>query len=42
MTVADDAILLPESAGAEVFELMMRMAGIIDQAYPELMKALWA
>ncbi len=42
VTVADDAILLPESAGAEVFELMMRMAGIIDQAYPELMKALWA
>ena len=38
----DDAIIQPDTAGQEIFELMMRMAGIIDEAYPNFMKAMWA
>ena len=37
----DDAVINPDSAGEEIFELILRMAGIVDQAYPEIMKALW-
>ena len=30
------------SGGKEVFELVMRMAAIADEAYPELNRAIWA
>lgn len=41
VTAADDAVIQPESCGEEIFELIARMSGIVDDAYPALMKALW-
>ncbi|MCR5324701.1 MAG: YbjN domain-containing protein [Lachnospiraceae bacterium] len=38
----DDAVIQLDSCGEESFELMMRMVGIVQDAYPEIMKALWA
>ena len=38
----DDAKFEPETCGAEIFELVIRMLQIVDEAYPEFMKALWA
>ncbi len=38
----DDAIISPETAGEELFELMSRMLGIVDDCYPEFMKAIWS
>lgn len=38
----DDAIIQPETCGEEIFELIIRMAGIVDTAYPLFMKALWS
>ncbi|MCD8105185.1 MAG: YbjN domain-containing protein [Lachnospiraceae bacterium] len=38
----DDAVIQLDSCGAECFELMLRMSSIIDDAYPILMKAVWA
>ena len=38
----DDAIIQLDSCGEEVFRLMCNMAGIVDEAYPEFMKAMWA
>lgn len=37
-----DAIVDHETVGSECSELVRRMVGIIDQAYPEVMKALWS
>lgn len=37
-----DAIIAPETVGPEVFELVLRSANIIDEAYPDIMRALWA
>ena len=42
VSLEDDAVIQPDSCGEEIFELIMRMAGIADEAYPEFMKALWA
>lgn len=42
ITLSDDAVIQVETAGEESFELMMRLIGIADQAYPTFMKALWA
>ena len=42
ITAEDDAVVSPESAGAELFELLARMTKIVDKAYPDMMKALWA
>ena len=41
LTAQDDAILDPDSAGEEIRGLAGRMAGIIDDAYPTIMKTLW-
>ena len=41
ITLADDAVIQLETVGEEAFELMMRMIGIADNAYPTFMKALW-
>ncbi|MCD8365697.1 MAG: YbjN domain-containing protein [Clostridiales bacterium] len=38
----DDAIIDATTAGDECFELMVRMAGIVDEAYPVIMKAVYA
>lgn len=38
----DDAVIQLDSCGAEVFELCLRMANIIDDAYPIIMKACFA
>ena len=38
----DDAVIHLDSCGEECYELMMRMVGIVQEAYPEIMKALWA
>ncbi len=37
----DDAVIHLDSCGEECYELMMRMVGIVQEAYPEIMKALW-
>ena len=37
-----DAVIQLDSCAEEVFELMARMASIVDEAYPQIMKALWA
>lgn len=41
ITAADDAVIQLATVGEEVFELVARMTSIVDDAYPELMKALW-
>ena len=41
LTVADDGVVQLDTVGAEVFELVMRMASIVDEGYPEIMKAIW-
>ncbi len=38
----DDAVISPETAGEELFELMLRMLNIVDDCYPEFMKAIWS
>ena len=40
--VEDDAIIQLDTCGDEAFELIARMSNIVDEAYPDLMKALWA
>ena len=42
MTVRADAIIEPESCAEECYEIIMRMCGIVQEAYPMLMKAMWA
>ncbi len=42
VTAESDAVTQAESAGEEAFELVMRMTGIIDEAYDELMRAKFA
>ena len=42
ISAENDAVISPETAGSEVFELVMRTCSIVDEAYPELMKAMWA
>ena len=42
VTLADDAVIDASNCGPEIYELIMRMAGIADDAYPEFMKAVWA
>ena len=37
-----DGVIQLDSCAEEVFELMARMASIVDEAYPRIMKALWA
>lgn len=41
VTAQDDAIVQPDSSGEEILALIARMAGVIDEAYPKLMKILW-
>jgi glutathionylspermidine synthase len=40
--VRDDAVIQLDSCGEECYELMMRMAMVVDDAYPKFMKAIWA
>ena len=40
--VKDDAVIQLESCAEECYELMLRMCGIVDEAYPILMKAIWS
>ena len=42
ISVEDDAIVDDTTGGKEVFELVLRMAAIADEAYPELNKAIWS
>ena len=42
ITIESDLITTPEEAGAEIFEVVGRMSVIVDQAYPDIMKALWS
>ena len=42
ITARDDAIVQAESSGEEIHELIARMVGIVDDAYPTLMRFLWA
>ena len=38
VTVSGDAVVTPETAGEELFELMARYLNIIDEVYPRIMK----
>lgn len=42
ITAEMDAVITPVTAGPVCVELMLRSVNIIDDAYPELMKALWS
>ena len=42
VTVRADAILDESTCGAECLEMVRRMVGIVDEAYPVFMKARWA
>ena len=42
INLEDDAIVDDETGGKEVFDLVMRMAAIADEAYPELNRAIWS
>ncbi len=37
-----DAVIQLDSCTEEVYELMARMASIVDESYPDIMKSLWA
>lgn len=37
-----DAVIQLDSCAAEVFELMIRTTNIVDDVYPEFMKAMWS
>lgn len=37
-----DLVVEPNSVGEEIQEVLKRLVNIIDEAYPEIMKALWA
>lgn len=37
-----DAVIQLDSCAEEIFEIVMRMASIVDEAYPIFMKAMWA
>lgn len=41
ITVSEDAVIDLETAGAECFELFLRMVGIIEKAYPVIMKTIY-
>lgn len=38
----DDAIVDEETAGVEILELVMQMAKIVDEAYPQINRAIWS
>ena len=43
ITAEDDAVISPESAGAECLELIVRMIDIVDNnVYGEMMKLIWS
>jgi len=42
VAVEDDAIIDVDTCAAEVNELMLRMAHIVDESYPVFMKAMWS
>lgn len=42
VTAAMDAIIQLDSCGEESKELIHRTVGIVDDAYPDLMKAIWS
>lgn len=41
MTVQADAIIEPSSCAEECYDIIMRMCGIVQEAYPIFMKAIW-
>lgn len=42
VTLSDDAYIDLETCGEEIYELIGRMCGIGDEAYPEFMKTVWS
>ena len=42
LVLEDDAIIQLDSCAEEVFELMLRMTHVVDEVFPECMKALYA
>jgi len=42
ITIQSDAIIQMDSCGPEILELMAKMSGIGDDAYPVIMKAIYA
>ena len=42
VTCQADAVVEPETVAEECYATVMRLAGIVDEAYPLFMKAVWA
>jgi len=42
VTLSGDAILDDDSSGDECFEILVRYVNILDECFPEIMKAIWA
>ena len=42
IVASDDAVIQPDSCGEEIFGLLLRMANVIDAAYPHFMQAMWS
>ena len=42
INIDDDALVYGDTAGEEVLELVFRMAGIAEDAYPKINKAIWS
>ena len=42
VTCQCDAVVQEDSVAEECYEIVMRLAGIVDEAYPSFMKAIWA
>ena len=42
VSLATDAVITSATCGEVIYELVLRMASIGDDAYPEFMRALWA
>lgn len=42
ITASDDAVIDLDTCGEEVDRCLMQLVGIVDEAYPEIMKAVYA
>lgn len=42
VTASMDAVIDPYTTGEECYELLIRTTDIVDKAYPDIMKMLWA
>lgn len=41
IALADDVIVQLDTCGDEIWEIIVRLSSIADEAYPQIMKAIW-